>query len=383
MHPLIRDAVRQLRSRPADQTGIVRTLGECFDVRVSKASISRAGRILQALAVALEGRGYSITVKDGKTYIAVLKEPFQVFLKENTRTTIRELTADEHRRRRDGQEVTPYELSPSGELVFHVGDSYMKRGTSDGKRHRLEESLNRFIESLVWRALTEKARREQREREEQARQEAARRRKEEENRERHELSKRNRFDKLVAYWLDNENRRAFLAQLRRSIGEVPTESPLAEWLIWADGFVDVSDPLARFRARRATLTLYYCADQYEIARIKTEGFRDPDPPPPYSQEKAPPPGIKLQNQRWNSGWSSEAIELELREDLLLQYEVTKPGFLPRQFYVPAQVLNGHVGQAAPRPPGSLGRTRQLADFVEEQRAAIRLLEARGARPPRR
>jgi hypothetical protein len=57
-HSMIRDAAKELRSRPADRDGIIQTPRGCVDVRVSKASITRALHILQALFVGMERRGY-------------------------------------------------------------------------------------------------------------------------------------------------------------------------------------------------------------------------------------------------------------------------------------------------------------------------------------
>jgi hypothetical protein len=85
----------------------------------------------------------------------------------------------------------------------------------------LEESLNLFIENLLKRAFTEKARRAEREREQEERRKAEERRKEEQNRERHELAKRESFDRLAEHWRKNEERRAFFEALRGAIGEVP------------------------------------------------------------------------------------------------------------------------------------------------------------------
>jgi hypothetical protein len=74
-------------------------------------------RILQALVRALEARGYGVAINDGKIFFNVLGEPHWVFLKERLRRQIRELTPEEHDRRRDGIEVRPY-VFPSGEPHF-------------------------------------------------------------------------------------------------------------------------------------------------------------------------------------------------------------------------------------------------------------------------
>jgi hypothetical protein len=84
--------------------------------------------------------------------------------------------------------------------------------------------------------------------------------------------------------------------------------------------------------------LYASGYGSEIARMRTEGFEDPDPPN-HQAEKAPPPGIRLQDIEPDRDWMTEAFEIDLPEDLVLPYEITKPGYVPRTFYVPARVLN--------------------------------------------
>jgi hypothetical protein len=183
--------------------------------------------------------------------------------------------------------------------------------------------------------------------EEQRRLEAERKRKEEENRNRHEIAQRKRFDKLVEWWVKNEKRRLFLARLRETIGELPDGSPLADWLAWAEDYIEMADPLARFRQRKEVVKLYASGYGREIARMRTEGFEDPDPPT-FEPEKAPPPGIRLQDVKPAKGWMTEALEIDFSEQLVLPYEVTRPGYVPRTFYVPARVLNEALGTNAVR-----------------------------------
>ena len=96
------------------------------------------------------------------------------------------------------------------------------------------------------------------------------------------------------------------------------------------------------------MKLYASGYGSEIARMRTEGFEDPDPPT-FEPEKAPPPGIRLQDVKPAKGWMTEALEIDLAEELVLPYEVTKPGYVPRTFYVPARVLNAALGKrTAPR-----------------------------------
>jgi hypothetical protein len=310
---------------------------------VSKVSIRRALHILQVLLVALERRRYSASIKEGKTFITVLGEPFRVFLKERLLQKPRELTPDEHRQRREGIAVNPYVLVPSGELAFHIGDSYTQRSTADGKRRRLEDSLNLFVENLIQRAYSEKSRRAEREREEERRKEAESRRREREQRQREHDAATARLDVLAAAWAKTEQRRAFLVQLREACGPVEEGTELAGWLNVVERWTDIADPLTVFRAPRKTLKLYYAAAGYDLAEVRRAGFHDPEPPARYGNEKAPPPGVQLVD-RPTSTWHSESMELELPEDAVLPYEVTAPGYIPRTFFMPARVLNGILGK---------------------------------------
>jgi hypothetical protein len=72
--------------------------------------------------------------------------------------------------------------------------------------------------------------------------EAEHHRKEEEKFQREELARMERFDKLVKFWLENQNRRSFLKQLRETIGDVGVESALGQWIEWAEGYIERAEP---------------------------------------------------------------------------------------------------------------------------------------------
>lgn len=193
-------------------------------------------------------------------------------------------------------------------------------------------------------ALRQKAWRAEREVAEQKRQEVERRRKEREKVRREEDARADRFDTLVEYWDKAQQRRRFLGELRKAVGGVAQASELARWLEWAHSFVESSDPLNRFGKRGLVLKVYYSAYGTEIAKLKNgAAFEDPE----FSEyERNPsPPGIALTDRRPASDWLTELIELELPEDLLLPYETTEPGYIPRRFFVPARVLNALRNQS--------------------------------------
>ncbi len=312
-------------------------------MRVTKESITRAVRILQALIKALEERGYPVQIKDGKTQVTVLSETMQFYLRERLKRTIRDLTPEEHRRRREGQEVYPYQMHATGELGLCVDQNYVCK---DSPKLPLEDRLNHFIEALVSNAYRRKQCRAERHRAEEERRQAEQERKEREKVQREELARMERFDALVRWWNKSEERRAFLARLRGAIGPVENGSPLAGWLEWAEGYTRRSDPLERFRKRGEKLKVYAAVPSYCVEEIQKNGFEDPDHT--YSQEKTTP-GVKLTDQP-QMGYADTALEMELPEDFLLPYEVTEPGWIPRIFYVPARLLNSVVLSPRSSPP---------------------------------
>jgi hypothetical protein len=201
--------------------------------------------------------------------------------------------------------------------------------------------------------LLEKARAAERERERQLREEAERRRKKRQKRRLEKEARIERFNSLVGYWRKTRERRAFLEHLRQAIGAVDAESPLAKWLIWAEAYVEGSDPLERFRTRKQTVKLYFSGYKYQIERIKEHGFEDSEPSD-YQRDKYIP-GIILRDRRPAVDSLEELLEFDLPEDLILPYEVTEPGYEPRTFHVPARVLNkcmNTVTSAAPHDPES-------------------------------
>jgi hypothetical protein len=347
-HPLVRDAGIGLRKATPAHDGIRQSPRGCLDIRVSRDSIQRALLIMQALLRALEKRGYAVEIKDGKTLVSVLGEPLRIYLREAVRKEIRELTGDERERRRQGHDVNPYRVVPAGTLGFYEGHYSAAKSTADNAKRRLEDALNVFIESLVREAYREKALRVQREREAEERRIAEEKRKQDELVQRHELAKIERFDALVDQWQAAEGRRAFVAALRESIGDAAEGSPLSAWLRWAEHYIEVSDPLTRFRNRKATITLFYNASRYTISEIRAGGFKDEVPHVGYG-EKPKAPGAPLSDVPQTSAYGSEALELVLAEDAVLPYEITNPGFVPRRFCVPAGVLNALLKTLAAPP----------------------------------
>lgn len=158
-HPLVKRAAAAIRtaSRGASKNRIVRWQDRYqaklvkpgaghLDIAVSKASVPRASRILQALLAAFDRRGFAVRVTEkNETFVTVLGEAFQIALVERLKQVTVKHTYG-----------TRVDLEPSGRLMLRIGSSYHNAGVSDSASRRIEDSLNRFVVNLVRRALEAK-----------------------------------------------------------------------------------------------------------------------------------------------------------------------------------------------------------------------------------
>jgi hypothetical protein len=117
-----------------------------LDISVSKASLPRATRIMQALLAAFDRRGFAMRVTEkNETFVTVLGEAFQIALVERLKQVTVKHTY--------GPRV---DLEPSGRLMLRIGASYHNAGVADSASRRIEDSLNHFVLNLVRRALEAK-----------------------------------------------------------------------------------------------------------------------------------------------------------------------------------------------------------------------------------
>jgi hypothetical protein len=259
-HLLIRQAGDILRSSKlyfADHD-LLNPGGEtCLDIRVSKASLGRALRIMNALIIALEKRGFKVSVTAKEPYAqytsyitqaTVLGESLEFSLREKLSQISHQPTKDELGR----FSIYPkYDYIPSGRLSLtlaeYVGDN-IRRTWADGKRQRLEDCINEVIIGLIeaavakreWELQREEKRRERRE-EEFRREEEARRKREEEERVQSLINQAENWNKsrLIREYIEAVRE----AAVRKNGGMEPN-SRLSEWFTWARRQADELDPLA-------------------------------------------------------------------------------------------------------------------------------------------
>jgi hypothetical protein len=126
---------RVVRWQDRYQAKLVKPGAGHLDVAVSKASLPRASRVLQALLVAFDRRGFAVRVTEkNETFVTVLGEAFQIALVERLKQVAVKHTYG-----------TGVDLEPSGRLMLRIGSSYQNAGVSDSTSRRIEDLLNRFV----------------------------------------------------------------------------------------------------------------------------------------------------------------------------------------------------------------------------------------------
>jgi hypothetical protein len=267
-HPLVKRAATAIRTSSRDpskgpafpwnrrhQAKLSRPGPGCLDVSVSKALVSRALRIMQALLNAFDKRGYKVSVSpENATIVKVLDEPFQIALTERFKQVFV--------KHRYGEGM---ELEPSGRLMLRIGSTDSTTGIVDKPPQLIESLLNRFVAQLVRRALDAKryrAIRAERERRWRYYDDERRQRQQKQDSER---LRRRRLRLSAARWGQHQRVSQFVDSVEQRVlaGRVrPEHQELASrWLEWAkthlaetdpiDAFLDEPWPAAELRAKSA------------------------------------------------------------------------------------------------------------------------------------
>ena len=246
-HPIVKRARTALNKGKRDDRGIVipRDKGR-IDIFVTRASIDRACRIMDALFKALEARGYSVTAsdeEDHKTIVLIDNETLEIGIDEKIEHTVHVRTpADDASYRRTYQLPPRYDYTPTGLLSLRLRNAayYGRQQWADGKRQKVEECLGAFIQGLTQAARHKKA---QREEYEQRRREWEL---EDERRREHqrlEYLEKKRAEKLNAdanAWHQAIRIRRYVTELYKLNAPIPG---LKEWITWAKCYADRIDPL--------------------------------------------------------------------------------------------------------------------------------------------
>lgn len=249
-HPLVKRAAAAIRRtlRETPKNGVVRWQDRYqaklakpgstnLDIAVSRRSLSRALRIMQALLVAFDRRGFAVHITDkNETFVTVMDEPFQIALVERLKQVTVKHTY--------GNRV---DLEPSGRLMLRIGASYQNTGVSDSESRRVEDFLNRFVMNLVRRAYAAKRERAvYAERQERWAIQDEKNRLAQQQRD-SETLRRRRLRTAAVRWARHQRKVDFVNAVARRIREGAVDSDEREnaerWLEWASERLKAADPI--------------------------------------------------------------------------------------------------------------------------------------------
>jgi hypothetical protein len=112
-----------------------------LDIRVTPQNLGRSLRILDTLIKAFKVLGCDFKVKNGKVYLIIEEEEFDIILKENTeKGTTKDMWGN-------------FEYVPNGKLSFKAEIGYTKNEWKDGKT-LIEERISGILAKLILKAET-------------------------------------------------------------------------------------------------------------------------------------------------------------------------------------------------------------------------------------
>ena len=315
-----------------------------LNINVSKETLPRALRLLQALFNALEQRRHTVAAtKEGKTVLTVLDEAFEISLREPSKQVRHVPTSKElaDAKRYSWMRPAPYDLVSSGTLVLNIEHVWGTRHSwKDGKTRRLEDALNDVVVGLIEAALQKKAQREERERERLRQEELERQREAARQRARQERARVPRLERLCEATNEHQRLRAFVDKLHDVVGSVAPDSELSRWLSWVDSHVSRLDPLTRFREPSPMIRLYYLTSRDVAPKIFEAGFTDRNPE--YGEDKELPASVTLTDAPMTrNGYGEVRLVVYIPEVIVLPYEWITESRSHRHFSVPAAVVNQH------------------------------------------
>lgn len=257
-HQLVVDA-RQLLRQPGPRAEFPPFPERpCLDIDVSRGSLSRALRIMDALLKALESQGYEVEntasarttsyynqsrFVPGVTRARVGEDWINFGLSENC-TWI-----EVHRPLEWAKEWGGYSLDRvrrgAGEFSLFATNAPpgLRKTWKDGKKQRVEDCLGAFVLYLPLIAERLKEERLEAGRRHQAWREEERRREEAAARRKKDERRRKELEEALAQWRLARDIRAFVAEVKRRAGAAKLGDGLGQRLEWSLAYADSVDPI--------------------------------------------------------------------------------------------------------------------------------------------
>ena len=248
-HPLVRDARDAIEGGYTDSchrmraARSVRSGQGCLDIRVSKETLPRALRIMDALVKALEAHGHEIRFDKGGAACQIDEERVHFYLWETVKRSEREPTKKE---RAEPWRFDKWVFTPTGELTFVIDEPWAERKNwRDRKKKQLEDQLNDIVVGMFVAAEKLRLREVERRDAERLRLEAVQRHQEIERERQLEDERRNHLDYMVTSWIRSQNLRQFLRECEKAL---PVQANIVDragenWLAWARAYSDALDPI--------------------------------------------------------------------------------------------------------------------------------------------
>jgi hypothetical protein len=253
-HPLIVQARAKLAKAHENPHGILWTAEQCLDIRVSRASLDRAIRVMAGLIAMIEAEGFSISVSNGhreETVATIYGQQIKFGLVEQVdriQTTVAPSGGLVDRVLKYGAQP-PVHREPSGKLLIEVLESWSihKKRWRDGKTAQLEDLVPKVLAGFIRIALGRRAEEEKRAAEARERQNRIDERDRVITAIKAEKARVRALRHLAADWLRAEQLRAFISAASHAGSQhgQATEpgTPFGDWLTWAAKQADRLDPL--------------------------------------------------------------------------------------------------------------------------------------------
>lgn len=253
-HPLILQARAKLAKANESAHGILCIAEQCLDIRVSRASLDRAIRVMAGLVAVIEREGFSVSVGDGnreQTTAAIYGQTISFGLVEQVERVEAPVAPSGglvDRVLKYGAQP-PVPRKPSGKLLIEVWDIWgsHKKRWKDGKTAQLEDLVPKVLAGFIRIALGRRAEEEKRAVEARERQSRI------EEHERlltaikAEKARVRALRRLASDWLRAEQLRSFISAACHAGSQhgQATEpgTPFGDWLTWAAKQADRLDPL--------------------------------------------------------------------------------------------------------------------------------------------
>lgn len=254
LHPFVERSLKSFNAAKADEKGILHPrANKALDFKITKGSLDRAFSTASKLLTALEAIGCEVAMdleESPKLRLQINGETIRLSIEEKVRR--HERIPDDKDQRKDRWYWKEYDYEPTGKLKVEAHGRFLqyqgiRKSWSDGRVQRVDEITSRIVVGLVEAA--EAMKQKQIERENKEREWAEERRKREEERKLRELEKqRQEHLKILVEQHDQVVRmQSFISAVEKDVGQFSglqiQDMSVDEWLEWAKGFVEQSDPL--------------------------------------------------------------------------------------------------------------------------------------------